>query len=401
LLHNFAGKQFIMEDIHQPGTRKVPIIVLSMAHMINDMYMNQISVLLPFFVIAGLSVSKGAFLVSGFTITSSLLQPVFGALSDKNSRQWLVFTGTLWMAFMLSLIGLTTNYSLLMIIVALGGLGTAAFHPQASAMVATNSRTHKTFIQAIFIASGNIGWALTPLLAVPLVQQFGLTVTPVFMIPGILVSILLWLLTRGITLPVKSKTSESILSVLKQNRAELTKIMLIVAFRSLTYFSLIAFLPIYLQQKGISIVRGGQMVFLMLFTGSLGGLLGGFLADKIGRKIVIVFSLSLATPFFYLFLISVGWLSIIFLALAGAFLLATFSVTVAAAHNVIRNNAGLASGLTLGFGTGIGGLGVGIMGLITHYLNVSTAIYILIMLPLVASLLGLSLKEKNVVSKTI
>jgi len=363
--------------------------------------MNLVSVLLPFFAIAGLSVSKGAFLVSGFTITSSLLQPVFGALSDRNNRQWLVFTGTLWMAFMLSMIGLTTNYQFLMIIVALGGLGTAAFHPQASAMVATCSPTHKTFIQAIFIASGNIGWALTPLLAVPLVQKFGLTVTPVFIVPGILICIFMWFSTRHIALPVRPKVSGSILSVLKQNRKELTKIMLIVALRSLTYFSLIAFLPIYLLQKGIPLVRGGQMVFLMLFTGSLGGLLGGFIADKVGRKMVIVCSLSLATPFFYLFLISAGWLSVVFLGLAGAFLLATFSITVAAAHQVIRNNAGLASGLTLGFGTGIGGLGVGIMGLITHYLNVSVAIDILIVLPLVAALLGISLTNEKVVSKNI
>jgi FSR family fosmidomycin resistance protein-like MFS transporter len=339
--------------------------------------------------------SKGAFLVSVFTITSSLLQPVFGLISDKHGRQWLVFVGTFWMALMLGLLGLTSNYMLLITLSALGGLGTAAFHPQASAMVASCSQSRKTFVQAIFIASGNVGWALAPLLFVPVIQHYGIGSTPFLMIPGVVISFLLWLLTRNIQLTAKNKNSGNALAVLLQNKTELSKIMLVVAFRSLTYFSLISFLPIYLQQKGIPLVSGSRMVFIMLFTGSLGGLLGGFLADKYSRRMVIVASLLLAPPFFYLFTITGGWLSSVFLGLAGAFLLATFSVTVAAAHNIIKNNAGLASGLTLGFGTGIGGLGVGLMGVIADHFGVSLVINILILLPVVAAVIGFSLKENK------
>jgi len=371
------------------------IFTFSLAHLVNDMYMNQIQVLLPFFVLVGISISKGAFLVSVFTLTSSLLQPVFGILSDKKGCHWLVYIGTLWMAVMLGLMGLTLNYPLLLIIVALGGLGTAAFHPKASAMVAKYSQNHKTFVQAVFIASGNVGWALTPLLAVPLVQQFGLKVTPVFMVPGILISLLLWLAARNISFPEKAPVRESVIPVLKQKWGELSKIMLVVAFRSLTYFSIIAFLPLYLQQNGVSLVKSSRLVFLMLFTGSLGGLLGGFLADRYGRRPVIVLSLLLSTPMFYLFLLTSGWVSYVFLGLAGAFLLATFSVTVAAAHSLISKNTGLASGLTLGAGTGIGGLGVGLMGILVDYFGLSFVIHILISLPVITAFIGMSIKEKK------
>jgi FSR family fosmidomycin resistance protein-like MFS transporter len=97
--------------------------------------MNFLQSLLPFMVAAGLGVSKGAFLISAFTITSSLLQPVSGYLVDQRNQRWLVYAGTMWMAVLLGLVGVLKDYSLLIFTVALAGLGTAAFHPQASAML--------------------------------------------------------------------------------------------------------------------------------------------------------------------------------------------------------------------------------------------------------------------------
>jgi len=369
------------------------ISLFSAGHLVNDLYMNQIQVLIPFWVLAGLSVSEGGFLVAAFTVTSSLVQPLFGMLSDRKSYRWLVFCGTAWMAVLLSLMGLSTNYLLLLLLASLAGLGTAAFHPQASAMVASCSGSSKSFSQAIFIAAGNVGWALTPLLFVPMVHHFGMTISPLFAIPGLVMSLLLWRASGSRTFAAKAPVTRTpIWPVLRQNSRELTTILLIVAFRSLTYFSLIAFLPLYLKQQNVSLVTSSRMVSLMLFTGSIGGLIGGLMADKYGRRWVLVTSLCLATPLFALFLQTQGWLSIFFLAIAGACLLATFSVTVTAAHRVIKNNAGLASGLTLGFGTGIGGLGVGLMGVLADTAGINITIYCLVALPLIAGLLGFRLK---------
>jgi MFS transporter, FSR family, fosmidomycin resistance protein len=368
---------------------------LSLAHLINDLYMNQLQVLLPYFVLAGLSVSRGAFLVSVFTITSSLVQPVFGLYSDNKNRQWLVYTGTLWMAVLLGLVGLSQNYSLLLVIVAFAGLGTAAFHPQASAMAAACSEKRKTFSQAIFIASGNVGWALTPLLFVPLVERHSLAVTPVFIIPGVIAAIVLWFTTRNIQAPVKIKSTEAVWPEVKKSWKELAKLMAVVALRSLTYFSLISFLPLYLKEKNISLISGSRLVFLMLFTGSIGGLIGGFLADKYSKKSVITISLLVASPLFYLFTITSGFVSDLALAFAGAFLLASFSVTVMAAQKALNKNVAFASGLTVGFGTGMGGLGVGLVGILAENMGVAFAVNILIWFPVLGGLLGLLIKEKK------
>lgn len=376
----------------KPQTFKIGIY--SLGHLVNDLYMNQIQVLIPFWVLAGLSAAQGGFLVAVFTISSSLVQPLFGMLSDRKSYQWLTFCGTAWMAVLLSFMGLTNNYILMFTLALFAGIGTAAFHPQASTMVSKYSGDRKSFAQAIFIAFGNIGWAVTPLLLVPLVSKFGISISPFFAIPGLIMSFLLWYISRKRTYNIQNKKIQTpAWPTIKKHSHELTNILLIVALRSLTYSSLIAFLPLYLKQHSVSLVAGSRMVSLMLFTGSIGGLIGGYMADKYGRKLILTTSLLLTTPLYVLFLITHGWISIFFLAIAGACLLATFSITVTAAQKVIQNNAGLASGLTLGFGQGIGGLGVGIMGIVADNAGFDITIYCLIALPLLAGLIGFRLKN--------
>jgi len=377
--------------MHAVSQHKGKVFSLSLAHLLNDWYMNYIQTLLPFLVAAGLGLSKGALLISAFTITSSLLQPVFGYLVDQKNQRWMVYAGTLWMAALLSIVGVIKSYPLLLLTVILAGLGTAAFHPQASAMINSLSGNRKGFYQSLFVAAGNAGWALTPLMVVPFTHKYGLALTPVFVVPGLLVAILLWF--SAPKAPAKAKTAPPPLwPVLRLAWTELAKVVLVVASRSLAYFGLVSFLPLYLQQANVSLLTGSRLLFLMLFAGALGGLVGGYLSDLIGRKAVIVGSLAAASPLFYLFLSTSGLLSYLLLGLAGACLLASFSVTTVVAQEVINKNAAMAAGLMLGFGIGVGGLGVGLVGMLAEYAGIGYVIHLLIWLPLLAGLLGLSLK---------
>ena len=374
--------------------RKSKVFSLSLAHLINDWYMNYIQTLLPFLVAAGLGVSKGAFLISAFTITSSLLQPVFGYLVDQKNQRWLVYVGTVWMAVLISLIGIFQSYPLMILLATLAGLGTAAFHPQASAMVSSVSGDQKGFFQSLFVAAGNAGWALTPLFVVPIIQVYGLEATPAFAIPGLFAAALLWFSAPRLS-TVSKPAPPPLIPLLRASWRELTKIVCVVVCRSLAYFGLVAFLPLYLQSINISLLESSRLIFLMLFTGALGGIAGGYLSDRFGRKIVIVVSLILATPLFYLFLSTYGPISYFFLALAGGFLLASFSVTVVVTQEILKKNAAMASGLMLGFGIGMGGLGIGIIGIIAEQQGIAFAINLLIWFPLVAGLFGLTIKSKT------
>lgn len=374
-----------------PRTGK--IFSISLAHLINDWYMNYIQTLLPFLVAAGLGVGKGAFLISAFTITSSLLQPVFGYLVDQKNQRWMVYLGTLWMAGLVSLAGVVKYYPLQLVLVTLAGMGTAAFHPQASAMISAVSGHRKGFFQALFVAAGNVGWALTPLMTVPFVLHFGLGMSPAFFLLGLGAALMLWLTAPRLETNPRA-APPPFWSAIGHVWADLVKVVLVVACRSLAYFGLVAFLPLYLQHANVSPLTSSRLLFLMLFAGALGGMAGGYLSDSVGRKPVIVGSLALATPVFYLYLHSTGVAAYILLALAGACLLASFSVTVVVAQELISKNAAVASGLVLGFGVGTGGLGVGLMGLLAQRWGMDLVIDLLITLPLLAGLLGLFIRDR-------
>jgi FSR family fosmidomycin resistance protein-like MFS transporter len=376
--------------------QKGRIFSLTLAHVFNDWYMNFLQTLLPFIVALGVGISRAAFLISAFTVTASILQPVFGYLVDRKNQRWMVYAGTVWMAILLSLIGVTQNYYLLLLLSALSGLGTAGFHPQAAAMVSSVSGSRKGFCQSIFVAGGNVGWALTPLMVIPVVKNFGLNSTPIFAIPGIMVALLLWFTAPKTAAAAPGRSSASLLTAFRTSWLELTKVVLIVAFRSLAYFGLISFLPLYLQTQNFSILAGGYLLFIMLFSGAIGGVLGGYLSDYWGRKTVIVGSLLLSTPCFYLFLQSSGFAMYLYLILAGASLLASFSVTIVLAQELISKNAAMASGLTLGFGIGVGGLGVGLVGVLIEHMGLSYGINLLVSLPLAAGFFAFTLRRKNI-----
>lgn len=372
--------------------------VISLAHLMNDLYSNYLPQMLPFLVVLyhNFTATKAAIVVSAFSITSSFTQPLFGYFMDRQGKRWLAYIGTFWMAAMLSMTGLVHSYLLLVILAALAGLGTAVFHPQASAMVNVLSRDRKAVLLSVFVAFGNFGFALGPLLLVPLFDAFGLKATVVTIIPGILVAILLFFfspqdeLSKGVppTLGVVFKT-------LRASARELTAIVGVIAVRSLAYTGLLTILPLYFKEEKLSNIQASHLVTIMLAAGAIGGILGGFISDYFGRKKLIIGSLALSTPLFFAFLLTDGLLSVIFLALAGAALLSSFSVTVVAAQEAIPDNKALAAGLTMGFAGGLGGLLVISIGHIGDRFGLNSAVGVLFVLPVIAGLIGLFMKSRQ------
>lgn len=371
--------------------------VLSLAHMFNDLYSNYLPQLFPFLVVLspGFTATRATILVSAFTFTSSMVQPLFGYFLDRKGKRWLVHVGTLWMAVLLSLTGWVDNYWLMVFLAALAGLGTAAFHPQASTMVNVLSGDYKAVMLSFFVAFGNVGFALGPLLLVPLFEAYGLRATAVTVIPGFLVAVLLYFFAPGnseLSGPVPEFSA--VIQSLKSSTRELAAIIGVIAIRSLSYSGMLAILPLYFKSQNLSNIAASHLLTIMLFAGAVGGLLGGFLSDYYGRKQLIVGSLLLSSPLFFAFFYTQGALSMIFLALAGAALLSSFSVTVVAAQEAIPDNKALAAGLTMGFAGGIGGLAVILIGRIGDRWGLAAAIFVLFLLPLAAGLVALLMKGR-------
>jgi len=383
-----------MSSIRSPlGT----LSVISVGHTLNDLYSNFLPQMLPFLIvlIPGFTATQAAVLVASFNIASSLFQPIFGFIVDGKGRSWLIYFGTLWMAVFLSPMGLFHSFRLMVVFAALAGLGTAAFHPPASAIVHGLNPRRKAVYQSAFVAFGNLGFALAPLLLVPLFQAFGLHATVLLILPGMLAATLLYFALPRQNRQTKEPSSLAVVwAALRKAARELSVILGVISLRSVAYTGLLALLPLYFHAHKVSNLSGSRMMTLMLFTGAIGGVTGGFISDRWGRKPLIVGSLILATPLFFGFIATKGLPSLIFLALAGAALLSSFSVTIVAAQETIPNQKAMAAGLSLGFANGLGALAVILVGKVGDIWGLGTAVTVLFSLPAAAGLVGLLLKSR-------
>jgi len=190
-----------------------------------------------------------------------------------------------------------------------------------------------------------------------------------------------------------------VLHSLKAASRELVAIISVIAIRSLPYTGMLTILPLYFKSQNFSNIGASHLLTIMLAAGAVGGIMGGFISDFYGRKRLIVGSLMISTPLFFAFLYTQGTVSTIFLALAGAALLSSFSVTVIAAQEVIPDNKALAAGLTMGFAGGIGGLAVIGIGQIGDIWGLSAAISVIFILPILAGLIGLGMKSRPAARK--
>ena len=368
--------------------------------MVNDCYSNVIPPLLPLLQQTyGLSYALSGFIMTVFTITSSVIQPVFGYIADRHGKRWLIAFSVLWISFFMSMVGLVSYlgldnnsaYIVILVMVGLAGFGSSAYHPQASAMVPRISGDHKGVGMSIFSAGGNLGYAIMPLLAVPVVQLWGLGGTVVLFVPGLLAAVLL---QRYAPEAPQSEVKPSIRALWADIMAvwkPLSVITGIVCTRAWLFFGLITFLPLYLAAQGEPPETAGLRLSIILLFGAIGTLLGGWASDRYGRKFVIALSLILTGPLVFLSLSTPGILGWALMALAGLALLASFSPAVLFAQGLIPRNQGMASGIILGFAIGIGGLGVSVTGAIADAYGIGTGTYSLIALPVVGFLLTLLL----------
>ena len=373
----------------------VSLTITSAAHMLNDMYSNFLPQLLPFLLVLmpGFTATQAAILVASFNISSSLFQPIFGFFVDAKGRTWLIYLGTLWMSLFLSFTGVAGSFPLMVLLAATAGLGTSAFHPPASALVNGLSVHRKAVYQSLFVSAGNLGFALAPLLLVPLFQAGGLAASTLLWIPGVAAAALLFFFLPKIKATPQVYTWKEVANSIFHARRDLAVVLGVIALRSAAYTGLLTLLPLFFHAHGVSQIDSGRLTGLMLLTGAVGGLLGGWLSDHWGRKPVIVGSLVAASLLFWEFLLTSGWLSVVLLGLAGAALLANFSVTIVAAQETLPHHKAMATGLSMGFANGIGALAVvGIGGLADHF-GLFSAVGLAVSLPLLAGLLSLRMRH--------
>ena len=378
---------------------KLRVSVLALGHMVNDCYSNVVPPLLPLLQAAyGLTYTLSGVIMTVFTFTSSIIQPVFGYFADRYGRRWMVALSVLWISFFMSMIGVvgylgldpTGSYIVILALVAMAGFGSSAYHPQASAMVPRISGDHKGFGVSVFSAGGNLGYAIMPILVVPITAIWGLGGVMLLFIPGLLMTFILHRYAPEAPVAASQPTIGELWRDIRSVALPLTKVIGVVTMRAWLFFGLITFLPSFLVQYE-SHEWGGMALSVMLFSGAIGTLLGGTMSDRYGRKFTIVSTLMVTGPLLLCALLTHGYLQLAFFALAGLALLASFSPAVLIAQGLIPKNQGMASGIVLGFAIGLGGLGVSVTGAIADASSISVGMLSLVLLPIAAFLIALLL----------
>lgn len=377
---------------------KKALAVLSAAHFVTDINQGALPGLLPFFKEAlNLSYTMAGTILLSANITSSIIQPVFGHLSDRRPIGWFLPLSPLIACLGLSLSGLISSYSLLLICVMVSGIGIASFHPEGFKTAYFFTGDKKATGMSIFAVGGNFGIATGPILILTLVTSFGLRGTLAIIIPGILIAVILILNMSMFTAPVElahkeaKKIAKAPLS--KNQKISFSLLVAIATIRAWIQFGLATYIPFYYINylKG-NPLHAGKLVSTFLMAGALGTLIGAPLADRWGHKRFLLISLALSFPLLLLFYYSSGLITFVFLGISGMVLISTFALTTVMGQALLPQNLGIASGMMVGFTISAGGIGVTLLGAIADTWGVPMAIKAIFALPLIAFSLALLVK---------
>jgi FSR family fosmidomycin resistance protein-like MFS transporter len=365
---------------------------LSAGHLFTDIAQGSIPALLPFLIVADhLSYATASALVLAATISSSVIQPAFGHLSDRRSLSWLMPLGPALGGLGIALAGLAPTYPLTFAAVVLSGIGVAAFHPEGSRFANYVSGARRASGMSLFSVGGNVGFALGPVVVTPLVLAFGLHGTVFLLIPT-------WLMAAALVheLPrLRSFRTDVVGGRIRDTDqpeawGPFALLATVIALRSFVYFGLVTFIPLYyVADLHTGKALGNLALSAMLLGGAVGTLSGGPLADRFGRRAVLIGSMALLPPLVVAFLLSGPALGIVFAALAGAVTIATFAVTIVMGQEYLPGRLGVAAGVTIGLSIGLGGVGAPLLGVLGDAHGLRAVFETIAVLPVLA--LGVAL----------
>jgi FSR family fosmidomycin resistance protein-like MFS transporter len=383
---------------------KKALAILSAAHFVTDVNQGSLPALLPIFKEAlNLSYTMSGAILLSANLTSSIIQPAFGHLSDRKPIGWFLPLSPFIACLGLSLTGLISNYSLLLVCVMISGIGIASFHPEGFKTAYYFTGDKKATGMSIFAVGGNFGIATGPILALTLITFFGLKGILSLILPGILIAIILILNMPMFTTPVQTahkETKKETKTPLSRNqKISFSLLVSIATIRAWIQFGMSTYIPFYY----INYLKGnplyaGKLVSTFLLAGALGTLIGAPLADRWGHKRFLSISLISSFPLLLLFYYSSGWMAFILLGAAGMVLISTFALTTVMGQALLPQHLGIASGMMVGFTISAGGIGVTLLGAIADNWGVPMAIKAIFALPLIA--FGLSLLVKYPIERT-
>jgi MFS transporter, FSR family, fosmidomycin resistance protein len=370
------------------------LLVLSLGHLVTDIYQGALPAILPFLKDKlSLSYAMAGAIMIAANLTSSVIQPLFGYLSDKKEKAFLLPVGCVAAGVGLSLLSIPASYMYVLVLVIISGLGVASFHPEGYKTAHFFTGDRMATGMSVFSVGGNLGIALGPIISLSIITRFGFDYLPLMIVFALIFIALLFYARNSLVdaKPVQAAAGEGVQeSTPKGAYVALFLIIATVVMRSWTQLGLMTYIPFYYIDylKGEPIYAG-TLVSAFLLGGVAGTLIGSFLADKWGHKLYLILSMVLTSLLFPLVFLAQGFALFVALAAVGMVLISSFTVTVVMAQQLLPRNLGIASGLMVGFAIGTGGIGVTILGVIADHFGVPVALKSIMALPLAGLVLSL------------
>lgn len=370
-----------------------PLLLLALSHMVTDLSQGALPVLLPSLKTAlDLSYTQVGVIVLVQNLTSSIIQPLFGMITDKVSLPWLLPISIFLSGLGLSITGFMTSYPALLLSVIIGGLGVAGFHPQASKSVHfVSSDALRGRSMGLFSVGGNFGMAVGASFMMFLTTLPGGLYNSIwFVIPSSITALLIWRYLDKVSPHSFQHAGKSTTAKPKFIRLQPLLILLtFIFFRSTLHAGLSTYIPIYyVNYLNGSPIYAGYLLSLFLIGGVFGTFVGAMLSDKFGRKTILTFSMVIVLPMVAAIPFTSGVVTMILLVFTGFSLISSFATTLVLSQEMMPGYEGMASGLTIGLTIGLGGVGVTGLGYIADLYGVPAVFSIMPLLPLVGLLLS-------------
>lgn len=356
--------------------RKKSIWVLALGHLVTDLNQGALPAMLPFFISAhDLSYTAAATVVFAANLASSIVQPVFGYAADRFSIPWLLCAGLAFAGMGLGLTGLCESYPVLIGLAVISGTGVAAYHPEAARLVNFDAGDQKNTAMSIFGVGGTIGFAAGPVLVTTAILQWGTKGTLILILPVAAMAVFMATQLqkfKSIAQRQTGKTPPRSPEPASQNSWAFIRLTLVVIGRSVIFYGLNTFIPLYwIHHFHQSQIQGSLALTAFAGSGVLGHLAGGHLADKIGAKTVLLTGLTgliILLPLFNL--VHTPETAMLLMFPIGFALYTSYSPSIVMGQSYLPGRVGVSSGITLGLAVSAGGATAPLIGKIADLYGV-------------------------------
>ncbi len=365
--------------------RNRPLVSLMLGHLTLDMYAGFLPVLYPLLIRQfELALGTVGLLTFAYTGTASLSQPIFGWVADRYGTRF-IGVALLWTAITYATIGFARSFPVLLALAAAAGLGSGLYHPfgavNASEVI---PHSRRNTAMSVYVTGGTVGVAVGPLVGVALTGLFGLRGTAMMFLPGAAIAVWLLYEMRAVHVGGKRGAGKGHQSHGSVPLLPLTAVIAVMMARNWTVLSIQTFIPTWYRSLGYGASVYGPLATTMVLASGVGMVGCGSLADRHGKRAVVIATLALSVPATLLFAQFVGRAAFLTGALIGLLAAATGPLTLVMAQQLMAGRAGMASGLILGIGFVAGAVGVPVTGAIGDALGLQNAMRLQALIPCLA-----------------